>query len=140
MAAPCANWQTGCNGSLVSYISVKCKGEVTAVPCVFPSHLPPMTSPSFPPVDDLAAWLRSLDLVAIASAVIGAAMIAAAVLHVLAVKLSPYIAAWLRLLADRIDVQAQPPTIQSLAAAGLGQRAIAARLGITRHQVRRALA
>jgi hypothetical protein len=110
-----------------------------------PDHLSPlfpfsMTSPSFPPIDDLAAWLRSLDLVAIASAVIGAAMIAAAVIHVLAVKLAPYIAAWLRLLADRLDVQAEPPTIKSLAAAGLGQRAIAARLGITRHQVRRALA
>jgi hypothetical protein len=99
-----------------------------------------MTSPSFPPIDDLAAWLRSLDLVAIASAVIGAAMIAAAVLHVLAVRLAPYVAAWLRLLADRVDAKAQPPTIQSLAAAGLGQRAIAARLGITRHQVRRGLA
>ena len=99
-----------------------------------------MSSPSFPPIDDLASWLRSLDLVAIASAVIGAAMIAAAIVHVLAVKLAPYIAAWLRLLADRIDAKAQPPTIQSLAAAGLSQRAIAARLGITRHQVRRALA
>jgi len=99
-----------------------------------------MTSPSFPPIDDLAAWLRGLDLVAIASAVIGAAMIAVAVLHVLAVKLAPYIAAWLRLLADRIEAKAQPPSIQSLATAGLGQRAIAARLGITHHQVRRALA
>ena len=111
----------------------------------FPDHLSPlfpfsMTSPSFPPIDDLAAWLRSLDLVAIASAVIGAAMIAVAVVHVLAVKLAPYIAAWLRLLADRLDAHAEPPTVQSLAAAGLGQRAIAARLGITRHQVRRALA
>ena len=110
----------------------------------FPSHHPfappSVSSPSFPPIDDLAAWLRSLDLVAIASAVIGAAMIAAAVIHVLAVRLAPYVAAWLRLLADRVDGQAQPPTIQSLAAAGLGQRAIAARLGITRHQVRRVLA
>ena len=90
-----------------------------------------MSSPSFPPIDDLAVWLRSLDLAAIASAVIGAAMIAAAVAHVLAVKLAPYLAAWLRLLADRLDAQAEPPSIQSLAAA---------RLGITHHQVRRALA
>jgi hypothetical protein len=110
------------------------------LPLHYPFAPPPMASPSFPPIDDLAAWLRSLDLVAIASAVIGAAMIAAAVAHVLAVKLAPYIAAWLRLLADRLDAHAEPPTVQSLAAAGLGQRAIAARLGITRHQVRRALA
>jgi DNA invertase Pin-like site-specific DNA recombinase len=62
------------------------------------------------------------------------------VLHILAVRLAPYVAAWLRLLANRLDAQTEPPTIKSLAAAGLGQRAIAARLGITRHQVRRALA
>jgi len=99
-----------------------------------------MSAPSVPPIDALASWLRSLDLVAIASAVIGAAMIAVAVVHVLAVKLAPYIAAWLRLLADRLDAHAEPSTVQSLAAAGLGQRAIAARLGITRHQVRKALA
>jgi hypothetical protein len=116
------------------------QGRGQLLPLHYPFAPPPMTSPSFPPIDDLAAWLRGLDLVAIASAVIGAAMIAVAVLHVLAVRLAPYIAAWLRLLADRIDAKAQPPTIQSLAAAGLGQRAIAARLGITRHQVRRALA
>jgi len=116
------------------------QGQGDSCPLRHPIASPLVTSPSFPPIDDLAAWLRSLDLVAIASAVIGAAMIAAAVLHVLAVRLVPYVAAWLRLLADCIDAKAQPPTIQSLAAAGLGQRAIAARLGITRHQVRRALA
>ena len=116
------------------------QGLGQVLPLRYPFASPFMTSPSFPPVDDLAAWLRSFDLVAIASAVIGAAMIAAAVIHVLAIRLAPYVAAWLRLLADRLDTQAEPPTVQSLAAAGLGQRAIAARLGITRHQVRRALA
>ena len=116
------------------------QGRGESFPLHHPIAPPLMSSPSFPPIDDLAAWLRTLDLAAIASAVIGAAMIAAAVIHVLAVRLAPYVATWLRLLADRLDAQAEPPTIQSLAAAGLGQRAIAARLGVTRHQVRRALA
>lgn len=66
-------------------------------------------APSFPPIDDAAAALAAVDWRALADRLISAALLVAAVIHTLAVRLAPIAAAALRALADRIDRPAAAP-------------------------------
>ena len=71
-------------------------------------------TPSFPPVDDALTLLLP--------ALLGAVLVIIALFHALAIR-----------------AQGQPAYIRHLSAQGYSQRRIAARLGVTRHAVRRAL-
>ena len=81
---------------------------------------PPISNPSFPPVDDLVDLVRSVDRERLlqnlrrAGAVGTDCLIWAAALTVIAVqqgrKLLPHLASWLRALADVIDPDSAPLT------------------------------
>lgn len=66
-------------------------------------------APSFPPIDDAAAALAAVDWRGLADRTIAAALLVAAVIHALAVRLAPIVAAALRAAADRIDRPAAAP-------------------------------
>ena len=70
--------------------------------------------PSFPPVDHALTLLPTL---------LGAVLLVVALFHALAIR-----------------AQGRPAYIRHLSAQGYSQRAIAARLGVTRYRVRLALA
>jgi len=97
-------------------------------------------SPSFPPVDALMDKLQSVDWQRLATRLAAALMFTLALVHTLAQRLAPYVARALRSLADRLDSVATEQEIRRLAASGVSQRGIAAQLGISRHQVKQALA
>ena len=106
-----------------------------------------ISTPSFPPADDLLSWIESTDWSAIADRLLTVALYIAATFHALAVLAAPHVAAALRTVAARLErtspapAQAPAPslraTIQGRLWLGESQRSIARSLGVSRHEVAR---
>jgi putative intracellular protease/amidase len=102
-----------------------------------------ISSPSFPPADDLLSWIETTDWSAIADRLLTVALYIAATCHALAVLAAPHVAAALRTVAARLDRTSAAPVpslgamVQRRLAAGESQRSIARSLGISRHAVAR---
>jgi hypothetical protein len=102
-----------------------------------------ISSPSFPPADDLLSWIESTDWAAIADRLLTVALYIVATCHALAVLAAPHVAAALRAVATRLDRTSATPvpslgaTVQRRLAAGESQRSIARSLGVSRYAVAR---
>ena len=102
-----------------------------------------ISTPSFPPADDLFSWVESTDWVAIADRLLTVALYIVATCHALAVLAAPHVAAALRTVAARLDRTSAAPapslraTIQARLWMGESQRSIARSLGVSRHVVAR---
>ena len=102
-----------------------------------------ISTPSFPPADDLFSWIETTDWVAIADRLLTVALYIVATCHALVVLAAPHVAAALRAVAARLDRTSAAPapslraTVQRRLAAGESQRSIASSLGISRHAVAR---
>jgi hypothetical protein len=102
-----------------------------------------ISTPSFPPADDLLSWIESTDWAAIADRLLTVALYIVATCHALVVLAAPHVAAALRTVAARLDRTSAAPvpslgaTVQQRLAAGESQRSIARSLGISRHAVAR---
>jgi hypothetical protein len=105
-----------------------------------------ISSPSFPPADDLLSWIESTDWSAIADRLLTVALYIVAICHALAVLAAPHAAAALRAAAARLEHTSPAPVfslgamVQRRLAAGESQRSIARSLGISRHAVARGAA
>jgi len=102
-----------------------------------------ISTPSFPPADDLLSWIDSTDWVAIVDRLLTIALYIVATCHALAVLAAPHVAVALRAIAAKLDRTSAAPvlslgaTVQRRLAAGESQRSIARSLGISRHAVAR---
>jgi hypothetical protein len=102
-----------------------------------------ISSPSFPPADDLLSWIETTDWSAIADQLLTVALYIVAICHALVVLAAPHVAAALRTVAARLDRTSAAPVpslgamVQRRLAAGESQRGIARSLGISRHAVAR---
>jgi hypothetical protein len=102
-----------------------------------------ISTPSFPPADDLLSWIETTDWAAIADRLLTAALYIVATCQALAVLAAPHVATALRAIAARLDRTSAAPvpglgaTVQRRLAAGESQRSIARTLGISRHAVAR---
>jgi hypothetical protein len=102
-----------------------------------------ISTPSFPPADDLLSWIESTDWSAIADRLLTMALYIVATCHALTVLAAPHVATALRTVAARLERTSAAPTpslgatVQRRLAAGESQRSIARSLGISRHAVAR---
>jgi len=102
-----------------------------------------ISTPSFPPADDLLSWIESTDWSAIADRLLTVALYIAATCHTLAVLAAPHVATALRAAAAKLEHTSPAPvpslgaTVQRRLAAGESQRSIARTLGMSRHAVAR---
>jgi Tfp pilus assembly protein PilN len=102
-----------------------------------------ISTPSFPPADDLLSWIETTDWAAIADRLLTMALYIGATCHALAVLAAPHVAAALRTVAATLEHTSLAPVpslgamVQRRLAAGESQRSIARSLGISRHAVAR---
>ena len=100
-----------------------------------------ISTPSFPPADDLLSWIETIDWAAIADRLLTAALYIVATCHALAVLAAPHVAAALRAAAAKLEHTSPAPslraTIQTRLWLGESQRSIARALGVSRHEVAR---
>jgi hypothetical protein len=102
-----------------------------------------ISTPSFPPADDLLSWIETIDWAAIADRLLTVALYIVAICHALVVLAAPHVAAALRTAAAKLEHTSPAPvpslgaTVQRRLAAGESQRSIARSLGISRHAVAR---
>ena len=102
-----------------------------------------ISTPSFPPADDLLSWIETTDWSAIADRLLTAVLYIAATCHALVVLAAPHVAAALRTVAAKLEHTSTAPapslgaTVQRRLAAGESQRSVARSLGISRHAVAR---
>jgi hypothetical protein len=102
-----------------------------------------ISTPSFPPADDLLSWIETTDWAALADRLLTVALYIVATCHALMVLAAPHIAAALRTIATKLERTSEAPvpslgaTVQRRLAAGESQRSIARSLGISRHAVAR---
>jgi hypothetical protein len=102
-----------------------------------------ISTPSFPPADDLLNWIETTDWAAIADRLLTAALYIVATCHALTVLAAPHVAAALRAIAARLDRTSAAPapslraTIQARLWLVESQRSIARALGVSRHEVAR---
>ena len=71
-----------------------------------------ISTPSFPPADDLLSWIETIDWSAIADRLLTVALYIVATCHALVVLAAPHVAAALRAIAARLDRTSAAPSAQ----------------------------